>query len=206
MDINQKYGVSASDASINNAAAALNKNNIATFIVGTGEEARQKLLELLPQGAEVMNMTSATLDAIGAAKEIMESGKYNSVRKQLLSMDRKTQGREMQKLGAAPDWAVGSVHAVTEDGKVLIASATGSQLSAYAAGAGHVVWVVSSQKIVPDLEEGMKRIYEYSFPLEDVRAQKVYGVHSSVNHILVIHKEPGPGRATMIIVKEKLGF
>lgn len=116
------------------------------------------------------------------------------------------QAREKQRLGAAPDWAIGSVHAVTEDGKVLIASATGSQLSAYAYGANHVVWIVGAQKLVKNFEDGLKRLYEYSLPLEDVRARKVYGAGSSVNKILIVNKEPAPERITMIIVKEKLGF
>jgi len=121
-------------------------------------------------------------------------------------MDRKTQGLEMQKLGAAPEWAVGSVHAVTEDGKVIIASASGSQLPSYAYGSSHVVWVVGSQKIVKDLDEGMKRVREYVLPLESERAMKAYGQPSSINKLLILNKEANPGRITMVIVKEKLGF
>ena len=112
----------------------------------------------------------------------------------------------MQKLGAAPEWVVGSVHAVTEEGAVLIASASGSQLPAYAFGSSHVIWVVGAQKLVKNFDEGIKRLYEYSFPLEDERARKVYGMGSGVNKILVINKEWMEGRITMIIVKEKLGF
>lgn len=121
-------------------------------------------------------------------------------------MDRKTQGSLMQKMGAGPDWAIGSVHAVTEDGHVLIASATGSQLPAYAYGSSHVVWVVGAQKIVRDSDEGMRRIYEHCLPLEDARARKVYGIGSGVNKVLTINKEVQAGRITMVIVKEKLGF
>lgn len=141
-------------------------------------------------------------EALVMAKEIIESGKFDAVKNKLKTM----QAREKQRLGAAPDWAIGSVHAVTEDGKVLIASATGSQLPAYAYGANHVVWIVGAQKLVKNFEDGLKRLYEYSLPLEDVRARKVYGAGSSVNKILIVNKEPAPERITMIIVKEKLGF
>ena len=160
----------ASDESINRAKDALSKNGIEVFVVGNGAEAKEKIFQIIPDGAEVMNMTSVTLDFTEIAKEINESGKFNSVRNKFAKMYRKTQGTEMQKLGAAPEWVIGSVHAVTEDGKIIIASATGSQLPAYAYGAGHVVWVVGSQKIVKDLDEGMKRIYEYVLPLESERA------------------------------------
>lgn len=200
------FGQLAKDESINKAKDALTKNGINVLVVENGAEAKEKVLQMVPSGAEIMNMSSVTVDSIGLAKEINESGKYNSVRKKFATMDKKTQGLEMQKLGAAPEWAVGSVHAVTEDGKVIVASATGSQMSAYVYGSSHVVWVVGSQKIVKDLDEGMKRIYEYVFPLENERAMKAYGQGSGINKLLIFNKEVNPARLTMIIVKEKLGF
>ncbi len=196
----------ASDASIKSASEALKANGIDVIVVGSGAEAAKKVLELLPKGAEVMDMTSQTLDAIGVSKEIGESGKFDPMKKKLMSMDRNTQGSEMRKLGSAPDWAVGSVHAVTEDGKVVVASATGSQLPAYAYGAGKVIWVVGTQKLVKNLDEAMKRIHEYVFPLEDARARKVYGMGSNVSKLLIVNKEFAPGRITLIFAKEKLGF
>ncbi len=195
------------DSIIKTTTNALNANGIETIVVANRKEAKQKLFELLPPKAEVMQMTSKTLDTIGASEEINTSGRYNSVRNQLMAMDRKTQGNSMQKLGAAPDWAVGSVHAVTQDGKVLVASNSGSQLPAYVYGASHVLWVVGAQKIVKTIDEGMKRIYEYSLPLESERARKAYGVSGSfVSKLLIINKEQTPKRITMILVKEKLGF
>jgi hypothetical protein len=89
---------------------------------------------------------------------------------------------------------------------VLIASATGSQLGPYAYGAGKLVWVVGAQKIVPSLEEGFRRIREYSLPLEDARARQVYGMQSFVGKLLVVSREAQPGRITVVIVKENLGF
>ena len=196
----------ADEKTIEKTVSSLKENGIETFVVKNGEEAKKKVLELLPERSEVMNMTSVTLDTIGVSKEIQESGKFNSVHKKLMSMDRNTQGSEIRKLGTTPEWVIGSVHAVTEDGKVLIASNSGSQLPAYAYGAEHVIWVVGTQKIVKDVDGGIKRIYEHSFPLEDERARKAYGVGSGVNKILIVNKEISSGRITMILVKEKLGF
>lgn len=196
----------ADEKTIERTAAALKANGIEVFIAENGEDAKKKVLEVIPEGADVMDMTSTTLDTIGMSKEIQDSGKFNSVRKKLMSMNRDTQGSEMRKLGAAPEWTVGSVHAVTEDSKMLIASASGSQLPAYAYGSSHVIWVVGTQKIVKNLDEGLKRIYEYTFPLEDERAKKAYGVGSGVNKILIVNKEKIAGRITIIFVKEKLGF
>lgn len=196
----------ASKDSVERAMAALKESGIESVFVQTGEDAKKKVLEMIPAGAEVMNMTSMTLEGMSVATEVAESGKYNSVRAHLNSLDRTTQGAEMQRIGAAHEWVLGSVHAVTEDGKVLVASATGSQLGSYAYGAAHVVWVVGAQKIVKDFDEGMRRLYEHALPLEDARARTVYGMGSGVNKILVMNKEVQQGRITMIIVNEILGF
>lgn len=206
MYINESFGKLADDATVEKTAAALTGNGMTAVIVDTAAAAKQKVLELLPPQAEVMNMTSMTLEDISVAKEILESGQYQSVRNQLGTMDNATQGPEKRRLGAAPEWVVGSVHAVTMAGEVLIASNTGSQLPAYAYGAAHVIWVVGAQKIVTNRDEGLRRLYEYSLPLEDERAQKAYGIHSNVSKILIINKELQPSRVTVIIVKEKLGF
>jgi len=206
MKKNKDFGQLATDESINKTKDALTKNGIDVLVLENGAEAVKKVLQMIPEGSEIMNMSSVTVDSIGLAKEINESGKFNSVRKKFAVMDKKTQGQEMQKLGAAPDWVVGSVHAVSEDGKVIVVSASGSQLPSYAYGSSHVIWIVGSQKIVKDFDEGMERIYEYVFPLENERAKKAYGVGSSINKILVFHKESTPNRIKMIIVKEKLGF
>lgn len=206
MKPNEKYGRLATDKIIQKTIRALRSNNFQVELVKNGQEAKKKVLELIPAGAEVMTMTSQTLEATGVNKEINESGKYNAVRARLMSMDKNTQAQEMNRLGAAPEFAVGSVHAVTEDGHILIASASGSQLPAYAYSAGKIIWVVGTQKIVKNTDEGVKRIYQYVFPLENVRSQKAYGVGSGVNKLLIINKEAKPARITLILVKEKLGF
>ncbi len=203
----ERWAKPADEKSIERAAAALKANGMEIIVAGNREEAKKRVLELIPRGAEVMSMTSVTLDTADISGEIENSGKFDSVRKKFSSMDRKTQGKEMRRLGAAPDWAIGSAHAVTEDGHVLIASASGSQLPAYAYGAEHVIWVAGAQKIVKNVEEGMKRIYEHSLPLESERARKAYGVPgSAVNKMLVVNREITPGRITIILVKESMGF
>lgn len=207
MAFNQSFGRLADDSSIERTIASLTNNGLTTLVVDTGAAAKAKVLELIPAGAEIMNMTSMTLETISVVKEVLESGRFKSVRNQLTTMDDATQLHEKRRLGAAPEWAIGSVHAVTEQGHVLIASNTGSQLPAYAYGALHVVWVISTQKIVKDVDAGLKRLHEYSLPLESERAKKAYGVPgSAVNKILIIKKEIQAQRITAIFVKEKLGF
>ncbi|MGD0611369.1 MAG: LUD domain-containing protein [Anaerolineales bacterium] len=203
---NEKFAKLANDEQIQRAAQALEANGIHTLIAETGEEAKHLFFNLIPEGAEVFLGASVTLETLGIKDEIDKSGRFDSVRPKLFAMNRETQGKEMRKLGAGPDFAAGSVHAVTEDGHVLIASNTGSQLGPYASGAGKVIWVVGAQKIVKDINEGLKRIQEYDLPLEEAHMQQLYKLHTALSKILIVNKEIRPNRTTLIIVKEKLGY
>jgi len=196
----------ASDERIANTAAALERNGIRPLLAATAADARRLASSLLPDGAEVYNNTSQTLESIGVADDIERSGRYQPLRLRLYRMDREMQQREMRTLAASPDYVVGSVHALTEGGSLLIASASGSQLGPLVSGAGQVILIIGAQKIVPDVAAGMRRIYEYCYPLEDARARRAYGVPSGVNNILIINKAVAPGRVTAIIVNERLGF
>ena len=187
-------------------AAALEDSGIAARVVDSGEDARAAVRSILPVGAEVFNNTSRTLEVIGVADDVERSGQYQPLRPRLYRMDRAMQGRELRQIAAAPDWVVGSAHAVTAQGSLLIASASGSQLGPIVSGAGHVILVIGGQKIVPDFNTGLRRLYEYCFPLEDRRAKAAYGVPSGVNNVLVINKAVAPGRITAILVNESLGF
>jgi hypothetical protein len=203
---NQEFDRLASDEQIQRAAQALEANGIHTLIAEDGEQAKRLFFELIPEGAEVFLGASVTLETLGIKDEIDQSGRFEALRPKMFAMDRKTQGREIRKLGGAPDYAAGSVHAVTEDGRVLIASKTGSQLGPYASGAGKVIWVAGAQKIVKDLNEGLRRIGEYCVPLEEEHMQQLYGVGTSPNKVLIVNREFRPERITLIIVKEILGF
>jgi hypothetical protein len=196
----------APDDRLSAAVAALDGHGIRAFIVQSGAVARSLVRSLLPEGAEVYNNTSRTLEAIGVADDIERSGRYQPLRPRLYRMDREMQRREMRTLAASPEYVVGSVHAVTEDGSLLIASASGSQLGPLVSGAENVILVIGGQKVVRDLDTGLRRIREYCFPLEDERARRAYGVPSGVNNVLIINRVVAPGRVTAVLVKERLGF
>ncbi len=202
---NQEFTHLASEDQIQKTVQALEANGIRTFVVETGEEARACVLSMIPAKMEVYNPPSRTLDQIGLTTDIESSTSFQPLRSRLRSLDRTTQRREIRRLTASPDVVVGSVHAITEQGEVLIASATGSQLSSAVFGAGTVIWVVGTQKLVRTLDEGFRRIREYSYPLEDVRTRQVYGQPSAINKILIVNGEL-PGRITIVLVRQNLGF
>jgi hypothetical protein len=202
----RRFGTVADDASVKRTAAALAANGISVLRAADAAEAKRIVLDLVPDGAQVHHAASQTLEVSGITDEIEKSGRYEPLRPRIWSMDRKTQADEIRRLSAAPDVMLGSVHAATETGSLLTASMSGSQLGPYVSGAGRVILVVGTQKIVSDLEEGLRRIDEYAFPLEDARAMEAYGIHSAVNKVLIINREINPGRITVVFVDEALGF
>ena len=204
--VSTRFATLADGASVERAAAELEANGITVLRAADAAAAKRIVLDLIPEGSQVHHGASESLDAAGITHEIETSGRYEDIRSRTFSMDRETQADEIRRLSAAPDVMLGSVHAVSETGALLAASMSGSQLGPYVAGAGRVILVVGTQKIVSDLEEGLRRINEYSFPLEDARAQAAYGIHSAVNKIVIIEREIVPGRITVVFVDEVLGF
>jgi len=121
-------------------------------------------------------------------------------------MDREMQGREMRQLAASPDWVVGSVHAVTEDGTLVAASASGSQFGPFSSGAAKAIFVVGAQKVVPDLETALRRIKSYSYPKEDTRMREKYNMPSALLKILIMNGDWPATRSTVVLIRESIGF
>ena len=176
------------------------------LIAENGAEAKKIVLGLVPENAEIYTNQSKTLEKLGLFDEFDKSDRYNAVRPKVMSLDRKTQSDQIRKLRSSPDYIIGSVHAITEGGQVLVSSFGGSQLAPYAAGAAKVIWVVGTQKLVKDLNEGFRRIEEYSYPLEDARLLAALGIHSAIGKTLIVNREVVPGRITIVLVKQELGY
>jgi len=204
--VEERWRTPASDEVVTRVTTALEANGTSVVRAANAVEAKRLVLDMVPDGAQVHSASSKSLELSGIAGEIERSGRYDALRPRLWSMDRETEYDEIRRLNAAPDVMLGSVHAVTEAGSLVVASATGSQLGAYATGAGKLILVVGTQKIVADLDEALERIHEHAFPLEDARAMEAYGSHSGVFKILIINREWIPSRITVVFVDEALGF
>jgi hypothetical protein len=202
---NLEFERPADRAHLERTAAALASRGFQAQVADTAKEARRLVLEAIPDGAEVHIALSETMRELGITAEIDETGRYESIRSRLNALDRTTQAREMRKLGAAPDYIVGSAHAVTDDGEIIVGSGSGSQLGAYAYAGGHVILVVGHQKLVHDLGEGLRRVREYSLPREYARMQSLGYPGSLLAKTLIIHYEPS-SRISVILVPETLGF
>jgi hypothetical protein len=187
-------------------AAALTAHGFAVEILDDAAAARSRIKELIPEGASVFTGASETLRLSGIEADINASGRYDAIRPRGLAMDRATQMDEIRRMLASPDVIVGSVAAVTETGSLVVASASGSQLTGYAGGSDRAIWVIGAQKVVPDLNTALRRIEEHCLPLENERAMKVYGQPSAVNRVLILNAEPRPGRGTVLLLREAIGF
>jgi len=184
---------------------ALEEHGFSVEVVDGLDAARKAVLARIPEGSSVMTNTSVTLQETGIADAINDGGPYESARNKMFALDFATQVQEMKAIGGQPDYALGSVPAVTRDGTLVIASASGSQLASYAWGAANVIFVVGAQKLVPTVEAAHERIYQHSLKLEDARAYAAYGQHSSVGKILEIHQEL-PGRIHVVLIRQPVGF
>jgi hypothetical protein len=185
---------------------ALEEHGFSVEVVDDLDAARQAVLARIPHGSTVMTNTSVTLQETGIADAVNSAdGPYESARNKMMALDFATQVQQMKEIGGQPDYSLGSVHAVTRDGTLVIASASGSQLASAAWGAANVIFVVGAQKLVPTLEAAHERIYKHSLILEDARAIAAYGQNSSVGKILEIHQE-NPGRIHVVLIRQTVGF
>jgi acyl-CoA hydrolase len=204
-DVSDRFTSLPDDEALAATVVALEEHGFSVEVVDGLDAAREAVLARIPHGSSVMTNTSVTLEATGIADAINDGGPYESARNKMFALDFATQAREMKAIGGQPDYALGSVHAVTRDGTLVIASASGSQLASYAWGAANVIFVVGAQKLVPTLDAAHQRSYQHSLILEDARAQAAYGQHSSVGKVLEIHQEL-PGRIHVVLVRQSVGF
>jgi LUD domain len=201
-----QYSSPASAERLERAAAALTGHGFAVEILDGPAAARTRIKDLIPDGASVFTGASETLRLSGIEEDINTSGRYDAVKTRGRGLDRVRDLPEIWRLMSTPDVIVGSVHAVTETGALVVASASGSQLPGYAGGAWHRIWIAGAQKVVPDLSTALRRVEEHCLPLESARVEKVYGQPSAINRLLILNAEPEPGRGTVLLLREAIGF
>jgi hypothetical protein len=200
-----RFAVLPDDETLAETVAGLKAHGLSVEVVDDLDAARRVILARIPEGSSVMTYPSVTLEETGIAQAIDNGGPYDSARAKVAALDRATQLREIKAIMVLPEFALGSVHAITRDGTLVIASALGSQLASYAWGAANVIFVVGAQKLVSDLVAAHERIYEHSFMLEDARTLEAYGKNSRVGKILAIHQEDA-GRIHVVLIRRQIGF
>jgi LUD domain len=189
--------------------SALKSRGISAEFVSNRHEALELVTRLIPPGAELMTASSKTLDEIGFLA-LLKSGKHQwtSLNDIVYAEKDPAKRAELRRHSINVDYFLGSVHAITETGETIVASASGSQIPSYAFTSKNVIWVAGTQKIVPNLEEGLRRVREHSLNLESARMKSLGFPGSTIAKILIVEREPAQlGRkVSMILVNEKLGF
>lgn len=187
-------------------AERLRERNFEVVVVDDGAQAKAEVLKRIPEGASIHSGKSKTLEDIGLVGELLEDERYDFLRRRTLKMDRRTQRDEIRKLTSSPDVMVNSAHAITEAGQLVITSASGGQIGPIASGAGRLILVIGSQKVVPDLDAAFRRIQDVVFPYEDARLKEQMGVGTKITRTLILDSDFVPGRTTVILVREPVGM
>ncbi len=193
-------------AVLQRAAAALTEHGFTVEVLDDVAAARIRVADLIPPGASVFTGASETLRLSGIEADVNAGRRYHAIKPRIQTMDRAHEMDDIRRLMSTPDFILGSVHAVTETGSLLIASGSGSQLPGFAGGAAHAIWIVGAQKVVPDLPAALSRIEQYCLPLETERAMRVYGYPSAISRLLILNREPYPGCNTVLLLRQAIGF
>lgn len=204
------YATLPSPDVVTKTAAALAANNFTPQIIGTKEEALAAIKEQIPAGASIMNGASRTLEQIGYI-DYLKSGQHgwDNLHEKILQQTDKEKQALLRRQSVVSDYYVGSVHALSQTGEMVIASNTGSQMPHLVYTSPNVILVVGTQKIAPTLSDALARLEKYVVPLEDERLMKAYGMHTVHAKTLILHKENTAitGRTvTVLLVNEALGF
>lgn len=203
------YETLADTETINKTIKALRGRGVEAVVVENREEALEKIKALIPKRASVMNGSSTTLQEIGFIDYFKEGDhEWNNLKEKILQEKDPEKQNPLRKQSVLSDYYLGSIHAVAETGEMVIASNSGSQLPHIVYTSPNLIFVVGTQKIVPTLNDALKRLREYVLPLEDAHMKDVGMEGSAISKLLIFEKEPSfMGRKVLIIfVKEKLGF
>lgn len=203
------YTTLADKTSLDKTILSLSGKGYKVFNTQSSIEALEKIKEIIPEGSVLMNGSSTTLNQIGFTDFLKDNNhKWNNLHSAIVSeIDPAEQGK-LRKKATLSDYYIGSVHAITEEGEMIIASNTGSQLPNIVFSSTNLVFVIGTQKIVKNLAEAMERLENHVKALEDERSKVAYGVPTSVNKIVIFKGEnPYMGRTVnIILVNELLGF
>jgi L-lactate utilization protein LutC len=210
-NVSMNYNLLPAPDRLQKTIEAVQARGVTVTLVKTKEAALIQLQNLIPAGAAVMTGASLTLQQIGFEALLMgKNHPWKNFKDEVLAEKDPVKQAVLRKQGTLVDYFLGSVQAIAETGEILIASATGSQLPAYAFSSSHVIWVAGAQKITPTVETAFQRVRKYVLPLEDQHMKQLYGnkVSSFIGKLLLFEREAPYLLRTvhLVLVNEVLGF
>lgn len=203
----EKWANMPDEITIKETVNNIKSRGINVILVENREEALEKLKGIIPEGAEVMNGASVTLNEIGY-DDYLKSGEHGwkNLHEEIAKENDQMKRVELRRKAVTAEYFLGSVNAISKNGELVACDFSGSRITAYPYAAKNLILAAGVQKITPSLEEAMKRIREYVYPLEDERMKKLHGMGSAIGKWVIIEREIFQNRTTLILVKEKLGF
>ena len=206
MTTENRQAVQVDQSAIDRTVAGLKSRNVDAVVAENGDEARQILIDMIPDGAEVFKSTSETLDTIGYSDYIRETDRYRNLYLEISEEADRDRQRELRRLASVAEYYVGSVHAVAETGEVIVASGSGSQLGAYVYGAKTVIWVSGVQKICPTLDDALERVKGFSVERHHEWSTAQGRPAAPLGKLMIFENEQNPDRIRMVLIKESLGW
>lgn len=154
MDKSQKWKC---ELEANNIIKILKDKYYNAFYCQDLNSAKEKILEMIPEGSSIALGGSVTLNQLDII-DTFRSDKYNL-------FDRYkdvpfTETVEIMRQSLLADYFVTSVNAITKNGELMVTDSTGNRAASMIFGPRKVIIVVGINKIVENLEEGHKRIKE----------------------------------------------
>jgi len=189
------------------AAAEIGRRGMKVIRAGDRREALDALVGLIPRGSEVMNGSSTTLIEIGY-EELLKSGRtgWVSLHDRITAENDDRRRAELRRRSVTADYFISGANAIARTGEIVACDMSGSRVGAWPFAAGHLILVSGVNKIVPTLDDALRRVREYAYPLEDARARRAYGIPSRIGKCVIIANEMAEGRVTLILVGEPLGY
>jgi len=202
-----RYARIPGEQEISSCVAAIEARGIGVLRAKSSEQAMKSIRELIPPGAQLMNGSSTTLIEIGY-QDLLDSGKHpwQDLHKEIVSENNAERRSELRRRSVASEYFVSGVNAIAMSGELVSCDATGSRVGSWPFAARRLILVSGVNKIVPTLNDALLRVREFAFPLENARSLAVWGLPSQIEKCVIIAGERQPGRISLVLVDEILGY
>jgi len=203
----ERWNLIPAEDVVNETAAAVGKRGIRVIRARDGRDALGTLTRLIPRGAEVMNGSSTTLIEIGY-EALLSSGRtgWKDLHDTITAENDEKKRGELRRKSVTADYFVSGANAISRTGEIVACDMSGSRVGAWPFGAGHLIIVCGVNKIVPTIEDALRRVREYAYPLENARARRAYGTPSQIGKCVILANEKAEGRVTLVLIGESLGY
>jgi hypothetical protein len=212
-----------SDSVVAATVAGLRSRNIDAVRVATGADAVRVVIDAIEPPARVISGGSRTVSQLHLPRILRATPGIEYVNDEVKAMDDGADRYAFRRASTASDYVIGSANALVSDGRIVNVDGGGSRIASYAYAAGHVIMVVSTNKICPNLDAAVDRVRSVAVRRVNEREQAGLALapcaHDGVcresicrppvrecGKMLIIEKESVAGRILVVLVDEIIGY